>query len=1191
MKIDAGYHLNFAVQYQGNLSLEVLNIKDFFVSFNINPNAVYVTLCSGKFDFFDLPLELYLKLQTPSKLLTAELSTELQKNTNDEPSNQKVGEEYLSSLKKSSNSAIKVESVRFRGALRLKNYTLHVSASNILNLHNKIVVHKFQADINYLGMRNSSDYSIFAYTDLEVKFEENPLTISLTAELEKFGKLKRWKFSGSQHHPVTVQKVLNDLAGLFTKSDYHLPEFIGQTKLNYLGLSFEVISGPAREQDYTFTFGLAIPIGEKEVKLDMYAHYKKVDSDYALELTGTMFLDGFQLAVGFAKQGGKQKSDTLVLGAASYEPELEIDSRYFINALAPSLLDRIPIDVKLHLGELLLGLHGEKTTTPSQRQKDYLFRFAFALDFNLERFPLIGKMLKEINFKDGLLLAANPDWKRETVSAANNVLGLIKPSPAPLGQSQSATSVAGLAKGISLSGTLHITEALEFPLFLNFGSSDTRQSDTTTNADTNQGKSATDQETTTPKQTAEQPATNKPASTPDQRSQSKVDQVISAVRIKKIGLIFEDGRLGLKITGGLALATFEFELIGMQLTVPQSVLKDPADITDISFSLEGFGASIQKGKLSVVGGFLRMQHEEYEEYAGVIQVSLPKFSLAGLGSYAEFPKKGKDKHTSLFLFVALGFPIPVHPSLLIEGMCLGFGIHRNFIDPKPGGILTFPLVQLAVTPPPPIDIDDLLKSVGEHFPVLEDKHFLVAGISFRAFGTVKTLAMLVMKFGREFEISLIGVSSIEFPALFIELGWQAHFVPAKGDLFIGGQLTSRSHLLLPEVNLTGGFSVAAWTKGKHQGDFVVSVGGYHPHFNVPDHYPNHIPRLGISFDLDPFTIKGGAYFAITPKCLMMGGYLKASLDDGWIEAYVKIHLDAILFFEPFHYDVHLNVEAGVKATIGTGFLSHDFDEQVDIDVHIWGPEFSGKVSFDIGPKTFEKEIGEDSSPRTHPLHWHEFEEKFLKTKDNNGRIRDNVCNISITEGLVRKVKWNKNGKEVEYHVINPKVVEIEAKSLIPLTEQSNSSLGITPMDLRGGKYSAKMSIEGNENFGEPEDIRDSVPTGIWGANGLKKASMSSAESGLIKDVLTGQLFTAKPDKATTETPGIPKGDFNFNIDKFKLKYASPSYQLSTFDNKVLYEKPFNQFEAFTGLSDEEFSQFDHEVLQKTKVLSYELVQP
>ena len=45
------------------------------------------------------------------------------------------------------------------------------------------------------------------------------------------------------------------------------------------------------------------------------------------------------------------------------------------------------------------------------------------------------------------------------------------------------------------------------------------------------------------------------------------------------------------------------------------------------------------------------------------------------------------------------------------------------------------------------------------------------------------------------------------------------------------------------MRLTGGFAFALWWKGPLAGQFVLTMGGYHPDFHR-DGYPD-VPRLGL----------------------------------------------------------------------------------------------------------------------------------------------------------------------------------------------------------------------------------------------------------------------------------------------------------------------------------------------------------
>ena len=690
----------------------------------------------------------------------------------------------------------------------------------------------------------------------------------------------------------------------------------------------------------------------------------------------------------------------------------------------------------------------------------------------------MGEMLKGVEFEDGQLLAASRDWAQSNIDDVNGLLPLITPIPPPaVSKPGGGDATAGIGRGISLAGKFQLTPAIGVPLFLQFGGD--KKSVASTPAPTVPAAPIAGQ----PESPATEPARKPASATPGASSQSKLDKVVGAVRIKKVALICEGGRLGLKLTGGLTLAAFEFELMGLQVTVPQTVLNDPSQATDIAFSLDGFSADIHNGTLTIQGAFLHQHHDNggddnagYDEYNGVIQVAVsPALSLTGMGSYAKF-----NGHPSIFLFAALGYPMPLTAALLIEGLALGFGVHRDFILPKLDEILTYPLIQVSVTPPPPIDIQAMAASMDKFFPPADGQYFVVAGVKFKAFEIVDTVAMLALKFGKSFEIDLIGVSSILYPATFIELAWMARFAPEAGYLSIGGQLTSRSYVFVPEAQLTGGFAVAAWFLNEHQGDFVVTIGGYHPLYQVPAHYPDHLPRLGISFYLDPVTVKGGVYFAVTPQCLMLGGSLEISLNGSYdafvasatFQASLTLAIDAIVFFEPFHYDVLVAADARLLADITFAFYTKHIDAHMHLDVHVWGPKFSGSASLDVGPKTFDVAFGAASSVKALPIAWKAFCQKFLQTKGKDGVSRDIVCTLAVTAGVLRHVTRAASGNQAaEVYVVDLKQAVIEAKSAIPITTiaqsdadpalklpaEANTNFGIVPMDIRAG-VTATLSI-------------------------------------------------------------------------------------------------------------------------------------
>ena len=69
-----------------------------------------------------------------------------------------------------------------------------------------------------------------------------------------------------------------------------------------------------------------------------------------------------------------------------------------------------------------------------------------------------------------------------------------------------------------------------------------------------------------------------------------------------------------------------------------------------------------------------------------------------------------------------------------------------------------------------------------------------------------------------------------------------------------------------------------------EGDWVFTVGGYHPAYKPPSYYPI-VPRVGINWNLsNVLTVRGEGFFAITPQICMGGGRLLATFSAGPIYA-------------------------------------------------------------------------------------------------------------------------------------------------------------------------------------------------------------------------------------------------------------------------------------------------------------------
>src|SRR5664279_325023 len=128
---------------------------------------------------------------------------------------------------------------------------------------------------------------------------------------------------------------------------------------------------------------------------------------------------------------------------------------------------------------------------------------------------------------------------------------------------------------------------------------------------------------------------------------------------------------------------------------------------------------------------------------------------------------------------------------------------------------------------------------------------------------IDAFALVTVAFGVDLQVALLGSCAMTFPkgspaaVAYIQINLAATFIPSSGQLAVIGELTPASNLFDGLVKITGGFAFYLWFSGPHHGDFVVSVGGYHPSFVKPDHYPA-VPRLTIQSSLGPLSVTGSA---------------------------------------------------------------------------------------------------------------------------------------------------------------------------------------------------------------------------------------------------------------------------------------------------------------------------------------------
>ena len=462
-----------------------------------------------------------------------------------------------------------------------------------------------------------------------------------------------------------------------------------------------------------------------------------------------------------------------------------------------------------------------------------------------------------------------------------------------------------------------------------------------------------------------------------------IQRRLGPLNCQKIGLKVDvtgaqksDPVMGVVFDGGISLGGLDVYLDQLSLGVD---LKRVTDRSGYDIDLQGLDVSFSAGSVEVSGGLIKAIDAQtgFVSYDGEALIKAQALTIAALGSYGTLPGGG----TSLFIFAVLNYPIGGPSFFFVTGLMAGFGYNRSLKIPAQDNVQNFPLLAGLVNSsaiggsnPKP---QDALSNLEQWVPPERGEYWLAAGLQFTTFEIINTNALLIIEFGKELIISVIGISTLRQPLVgtayvYAELDIEVVFLPTAGELKASAVLAPSSYVLTPDAHLTGGFAFYAWFgENAHAGDFVYTCGGYHPAFTVPSHYPQE-PRLGINWQIsDKIGMLGESYFAITPTAMMGGGGLSVTFADGPLKAWFKAQIDVILFWKPFYLMADASLSVGISFRIHVLFIDVTLSVEIGADFHLWGPPIGGTVHIDWYIISFTIGFGAD---KTGPglVDWTEF---------------------------------------------------------------------------------------------------------------------------------------------------------------------------------------------------------------------------
>lgn len=924
-----------------------------------------------------------------------------------------------------------------------------------------------------------------------------------------------WEFSGSTGpgQNIPIGSLLVELGSKFG----NVPDVPALE-----GLVFKDLSIAYRTQNSAFHFsGTAdFNLGNAQVEITV-----NIDVEPGQQATygGHIDIEGLQFDLEYWLEGSKRG-----FTATYHEPGGNtIDLRNLMGFFFPDVQDLIPASLPITLNDILFAWYKDGAES----------RFAFALDLDanvdLGDLPLVGEEIPdELSIRvDALQLLVSSDaLSKAEVTLVNTHL------PASVSQ----FPAEGIRKGFSVSANLHLPDPQILSLPVAGDDTPPPAPDSPEESDPlNAGTLAAE----------------------DHTKWFQIRKSLGPVFFEQIGVQYKDGALWFLLNGKLQLGGFTMSLEGLGMGSPLGNFSP-------QFKLHGIGLAYENGPVKLSGAFLRNvgtlpNQQPFEEYAGGAIFSMEDFTLTGFGAYSVEPEPA-----SMFIYALLDEPLGGPPFFFVTGLAAGFGYNRRIQLPSERNVKQFPLVRQAIDPPAASNLETTLSELSPFLPISPGDYFLALGVKFTSFKLIDSFALLDVSLGDKVEINLVGFStavvptpeegSSVHPIAVVEMGLRAGYLPEQGVLAVRAELTPDSYILDPKCHLRGGFAFFSWFSGEHSGDFALTLGGYHPKFRRPGHYPT-APRLGFNWMINKhLTLKGSSYYALTPNALMAGGSLEANYHDGKLKAWFNAGADFLLSWKPYHYDAKFHVEIGASYRISIDLWFKTIHKTVSAslgaDLHLWGPNFAGKARVHWTIFSFTIRFGSSNSQKVKPISWSTFKSSFLPESSQ-------ITSANVAGGLLAKNEID--GKNV--FAIEPKNFAITTNTLVPIISAKLAGTAMPGIDpgpgiavgsvgLGHGEFSSSFDITITRN-GIPihadfkfSPIRKNVPAALWGNRLIPKINGDS----LIRDALTG--FRIEPGAG-------PLSNHSHDIDRNLLLYT-----ISPLDNVYLWETITSP--VFQGLLDQ-----------------------
>ncbi|TDC78368.1 DUF6603 domain-containing protein [Streptomyces hainanensis] len=503
-----------------------------------------------------------------------------------------------------------------------------------------------------------------------------------------------------------------------------------------------------------------------------------------------------------------------------------------------------------------------------------------------------------------------------------------------------------------------------------------------------------------------------------------VERAVGPLYVRRVGVSLAGGSAWAMFEATLGMAGLTVGVLGLGIGVP---LKDPSHPV---FRLDGLGVGYDRAPVTILGALANRQKSGYDVFVeGVLAVSVKEFGLTALGAYL----RRTNGEPSMFVFGRASGRFGGPPPVQVTGIMAGFGYHTTVRVPDGDKVLDFPFLRKLNSSggEQPLDVLTELMSGGKDAWVRPSvgQIWFAAGAAFRVFEFLDCQALLLLELGDDFAVAVLGTADARFPKTGRQyaralLGLSATYRASEGVLKLTAQLAAGSYLIDESCVLTGGFALYVWLDGARSGDFVLTLGGYHPGFPVPAHYPR-VPALGFSWAVSgQLSIRGSAFFALTPGAIMAGGELRVDFHSGDLHAWLSAWAKLLIEWAPFSFDLDIGVEIGVSYVLNLWLVRVPIRVEIGASLRLWGPPTTGEVTVKLWFIKFTVDFGPGSDAVDKPARWKEVQPQL---PPSDGAVR-----LAPTDGLIPAQVEDDRGREK--WIVGPGALSFAVRTAVPLSE-------------------------------------------------------------------------------------------------------------------------------------------------------------